>query len=64
MFVFCFLFTAILPGVYETQISKKNHIFKLFLRFTEMPNLHLLYINYLKYMVEGRQIASALIQAG
>lgn len=59
MFVFFVLVTAILPSVYETQISKKNHI--LFLRFTELPNLHLLYINYLNYMVEGRKIASALI---
>lgn len=61
MYVCIFLVTAILPSVYETQISKKNHILKLFLRFTELPNLHLLYKNYLNYMVEGRKIASALI---
>lgn len=58
MYVCIFLVTAILPSVYETQISKKNHILKLFLRFTELPNLHLLYKNY---TVEGRKIASALI---
>lgn len=61
MFVFFVLVTAILPSVYETKISKKNHILKLFLRFTELPNLHLLYINYLNYMVEGWKITSALI---
>lgn len=61
MYVCIFLVTAILPSVYEAQIPKKNHILKLFLRFTELFNLHLLYKNYLNYMVEGRKIASALI---
>lgn len=56
MFVLVFGLSYTSEGAYmESKFHKKTKCIKLLLRLTALVNLHLLYVNNLNYMVEGRQ---------